>query len=126
MGKAERPTEGELEILRIIWEHGPSTGTEIREALRPKAVAQSTVASILAVMLEKKQIASTNNMKPHRYRALLSRRTTFRRLIEDVGRQLFGARGRPNQFLSNANPEAKRSAKEIAALKKLLDEAGDP
>jgi len=32
----QKPTASELEILRVLWERGPSTVREVHEALREK------------------------------------------------------------------------------------------
>ena len=49
-----RPTDGELEILKVLWERGPSTVREVREALLPqRQVAHTTVLTLLQIMVEK-------------------------------------------------------------------------
>src|SRR3954463_2430181 len=48
------PTDGELEILRVLWEHGASPLGTICESLRrEREVATTTVATMLRVMLDK-------------------------------------------------------------------------
>jgi BlaI family transcriptional regulator, penicillinase repressor len=49
-----QPTEGELEILRVLWEGGPSELKQVCAGLRRnRAVATTTVATMLRVMQEK-------------------------------------------------------------------------
>src|SRR5438045_9104529 len=51
---SQHPTDGELEILRTLWDRGPSSLSEICEALRQgREVATTTVATILRVMIDK-------------------------------------------------------------------------
>src|SRR5213596_3251340 len=48
------PTDGELEILRVLWESGASPLGAICDALRrQREVATTTVATMLRVMLDK-------------------------------------------------------------------------
>ena len=53
--KQPHPTPGELEILRILWERGPSTVREVLE-LVPQERAYTSVMSLLGVMTEKKLV----------------------------------------------------------------------
>ncbi len=49
-----QPTEGELEILRVLWEGGPSELKQVCAGLRRnRPVATTTVATMLRVMQEK-------------------------------------------------------------------------
>ena len=51
---SSHPTDGELEILRVLWERGPSSLAEVCAALREeREVATTTVATMLRVMLDK-------------------------------------------------------------------------
>jgi BlaI family transcriptional regulator, penicillinase repressor len=51
------PTDGELEILRVLWERGPLPLGEVCESLRrQREVATTTVATMLRVMLDKRLV----------------------------------------------------------------------
>ena len=52
--KEDQPTDGELEVLKVLWDRGPSTVREVLEVLtvtRPRAY--TSVMSLLNVMTEK-------------------------------------------------------------------------
>ena len=52
-----QPTEVELQILRILWEHGPSTAREIHNELAgERETNYSTTVKMLSVMLDKKLV----------------------------------------------------------------------
>jgi predicted transcriptional regulator len=52
------PTDGELEILRVLWDRGPLALSELCEALRrERDVATTTVATMLRIMLDKRLVA---------------------------------------------------------------------
>ena len=48
---ATRPTDGELEILRVLWERGPSTVREVHESLGDiRRTGYTTVLKLLQIM----------------------------------------------------------------------------
>ena len=52
---SDQPTEGELEILQVLWDGGPLSLSAVCEALRRnREVAATTVATMLRVMSDKK------------------------------------------------------------------------
>ena len=52
------PTPAELEVLQIIWEHGPRTVREVMNLLKPKRPrAYTSVMSLMSVMAEKGLLA---------------------------------------------------------------------
>jgi BlaI family transcriptional regulator, penicillinase repressor len=54
---SQHPTDGELEILRVLWERGPSSLGDVCAALREgREVATTTVATMLRVMFDKKLV----------------------------------------------------------------------
>ncbi len=50
----ETPTEAELEILKVLWERGPSTGREVLDVLvAQRKRAYTSVMSVLNIMANK-------------------------------------------------------------------------
>src|SRR5438128_6128479 len=80
-----QPTEVELQILRILWELGPSPVREIHARLEAKkGTNYSTTVKMLAVMLDKGLVRRDENATPHIYRAGLSRERAQKRLLDDL------------------------------------------
>lgn len=51
---SSHPTDGELELLQILWQAGPCSLGQVCAAMREqRSVATTTVATMLSVMLEK-------------------------------------------------------------------------
>jgi BlaI family transcriptional regulator, penicillinase repressor len=49
-----RPTNAELQILRVLWQRGPSTVRDVHDALDSrKLVGYTTVLKLLQIMTEK-------------------------------------------------------------------------
>jgi predicted transcriptional regulator len=58
------PTDGELEILRVLWDYGNASLGEICDALRrERDVATTTVATMLRVMLDKGWCAASRRLE---------------------------------------------------------------
>ena len=64
-----QPTEVEMQILRILWELGPSPVREIHKRLEAaKGTNYSTTVKMLAVMLQKGLVKRDEEAQPHVYR----------------------------------------------------------
>ena len=49
-----RPTEGELEILQVLWDRGPSTVRQVYERLRrTRSTGYTTTLKLMQIMVEK-------------------------------------------------------------------------
>jgi predicted transcriptional regulator len=80
-----QPTEVELQILRILWELGPSPVRAIHARLNAdKGTNYSTTVKMLSVMLEKELVRRDESASPHIYRAALSRANAGRRMLSDL------------------------------------------
>lgn len=83
--KSTQPTDGELEILKLLWEAGPSElGQVCAELRRQRAVATTTVATMLSVMLEKGLVKRGRGPKGYLWSAKAGRKETTRRLVEKL------------------------------------------
>ena len=80
-----QPTEVELQILRILWDLGPSPVREIHARLNAdKGTNYSTTVKMLSVMLEKGLVKRDENTSPHIYRPVLSREKAGKRMLSDL------------------------------------------
>ena len=59
-------TDRELDIMAVLWERGPSTVTEVREALSDD-LAYTTVLTVLRVLEEKGRVGHEEEGRAHRY-----------------------------------------------------------
>jgi BlaI family transcriptional regulator, penicillinase repressor len=80
-------TERELDIMAVLWEHGPSTVAEVRAKL-VDAPSHNTVATILTILENKGRVAHVEEGRAFRFRPLVGRedagRSAFARLIQTV------------------------------------------
>jgi len=80
-----RFTQGELEIMRILWEHGELKPAEIH-AHFPRRIKNPSLRSYLAILLDKGHIVRRRIGKAYYYRAKTRRESTFRAMLRDLAR----------------------------------------
>ncbi|MCB0841354.1 MAG: BlaI/MecI/CopY family transcriptional regulator, partial [Bacteroidetes bacterium] len=62
----EHPTEAELEILQVLWNHGPSTVRFVHESLgKHQRVGYTTTLKQMQRMFEKEWLVRNEDSKPH-------------------------------------------------------------
>lgn len=117
---SQHPTDGELEILRVLWDRGPSSLSEICEALRrDRDVATTTVATILRVMLDKGHVRRKPVTRGHQWSAAVTQNATARSMVGKLVDGVFdGSAGRLAVHLVEAG---QLSADELSELRKLID-----
>lgn len=119
---AIQPTQVELEILQILWELGPSPVREIHARLtEAKGTNYSTTVKMLAVMLAKGLVRRDEAVRPHIYRAVLTRARARKSMLRDLIEKAYegSAMSLVLQALSTGK---KATQEEIDAARKLLDE----
>jgi predicted transcriptional regulator len=121
MEETPKPTSMELEILRVLWERGPSTVREVHEVLtRSKPTGYTTVLKLLQIMTAKGTVTRNEEARAHVYEARLPAENTKRQLVGDLLRRAFA--GSASQLMMHALAGRKTSAAEIEEIRRLLDE----
>lgn len=116
-----RPTASELEILRVLWEHGPSTVREVYEILsEQKLVGYTTVLKLLQIMAAKGSVKRNEQQRAHVYEAVQPAEKTKRQLAGDVLQRVFG--GSASELMLHALAGQRTSRKELEELRRVLDE----
>lgn len=120
-GNLFQPTEVELQILRVLWELGPSPVREIHLRLNAaKGTNYSTTVKMLSVMLEKGLVKRDEEASPHIYRAAVSRESAGKRMVRDLVDRVYD--GAAMSLVLQALKSTKASAEELAEVRRLLDE----
>ncbi len=77
------PTDGELEILQILWEKGPSTVREVNDEMnRIRAVGYTTTLKLLQIMDSKGLVSRDSSQKIHVYVAAFPQEQTRKALLD--------------------------------------------
>jgi predicted transcriptional regulator len=116
-----RPTEGELELLGILWERGQATVRELFEEVNAKRpVVYTGVLKLLQIMTEKGLVLRDERERAHVYRAAVSQADTERRLLRELSERFFA--GSAAQLALRALEMEKSSDEELDAIRKLIGE----
>src|SRR5438105_15223005 len=116
-----RPTDGELDILTILWSRGASTVRDVHEALiKRKPTQYTTVLKLMQIMAEKGLVRRNEDQRAHVYEASRPREWTQRQLAGDLLQRAFG--GSAHTLMLGALSAKKASKAELAELRRLLDE----
>lgn len=119
--KAPKPTAGELEILRVLWQSGPSTVRQVQDVLcRSRKMGYTTVLKLLQIMTDKRLVLRDESQRSHVYRPRRSEEQTQRQLVGDLMSKAFG--GSAEKLVMQALSAKKVSPDELAEIRKLLDE----
>src|SRR4029453_12219542 len=91
MTSPPRPTPAKLEILRVLWERGPSTVRAVQEALgEARGAGYTTVLKLLQIMADKALVTRHETARAHVYAARSPEAQTQRQLVRDLVDRAFG------------------------------------
>ena len=112
-------TERELDIMAVLWEHGPSTVAEVRANLSDE-LSHNTVATILTILENKGHVAHTEEGRAFRYHTLVGREeagsSAFTRLIDTV------FAGSAESLIMHFVRDKRLSKDELERIRQILDE----
>lgn len=118
-----RPTEAELEILRVLWERGPQTVREVHETLSASAskdTGYTTTLKLLQKMTEKNLVRRDESRRSHVYEPMVRAEHTQKQLVRDLLHRAYG--GSPGRLVMQALSEERASPDELAEIRRLIDD----
>ena len=115
-----RPTEAELELLRVLWDRGPLTVRDIHEALEDNDTGYTTTLKILQKMTDKGLVRRDESQRSHVYHPAIAAEKTQRLLVRDLLQRAFG--GSPGRMVVQALSEKKATPEGLAEIRRLLDD----
>lgn len=116
------PTEAELDILRVLWQHGDCTVRQVHESLaRDNPVAYTTVLTTLQIMHQKGLVKRDESERAHVYAAILSQRRAQKRYLGKLLHRVF--EGSSTELVMQALGSGKpASSEELAMIRARLKE----
>ena len=115
-----KPTESELEILRVLWDKREATVREVHEVLSEfKDSGYTTTLKLLQIMHEKGLVNRNDSGKTHIYQAAVSREQTQKQMLGKMMDSLFG--GSTTQLVMHALGNKAPSADELKEIQQMLD-----
>lgn len=119
--KAVKPTESELEILKILWEKGDSTVRQIHEIFAAnKEIGYTTTLKLMQIMHTKGLLDRDESSKTHIYKTLVTREDTEQQILGKMIKELFD--GSAARLVMQALGNHKASSAELDKIKQLLNE----
>lgn len=115
-----KPTDAELEILSVLWEHGPNTVRFVNEQLNERReVGYTTTLKFLQIMSEKGLVSRNTEGRKHIYEAVFGQEQIQYQLLDKLLQTAFG--GSTQRLVMQALGNSKSSREELEAIKKLIN-----
>jgi predicted transcriptional regulator len=115
------PTDGELEILKVLWMRGPSTVREVLEELnktRPRAY--TSVMTMMNLMADKGLLDRDQQERAYIYRARIPQGMTLGQLIQDLMGRAF--EGSASSLVAALLDQHKPDEQELDEIRRAIDE----
>ena len=115
-----RPTEAELELLRVLWDKEPATVREVCDELnRERAFGYTTVLKLLQIMHAKGLVLREESSRAHLYRSAISQDAMQSRFLRELSVRLFS--GSAAQLAIHALAMEPASPEELDEIRALLE-----
>lgn len=114
-----KPTEGEMEILQVLWQKGNCTVREVHEDLGKQNSGYTTTLKLMQIMLEKGLVDRDTSAKTHIYRALVNQEKTQQQIVNKMIDNVFN--GSAARLVMQALGNQTTSQEEIDLIKAYLD-----
>jgi BlaI family transcriptional regulator, penicillinase repressor len=115
-----RATDAELEILNILWTHGPSTVRSVHDILALKKDAgYTTTLKQMQCMLEKGLLSREETGKAHVYTAVANQQVAQGQIVQRMVDSFFN--GSAMQLVMQALGSHQASEKELEMIREYLD-----
>jgi predicted transcriptional regulator len=116
-------SEAEVEVLKVLWDLGPSTVKAVNRELaaRGRLWAYTTVSTLLLRLSTKGSVTSDSSTIPHVYRATVSREELLGRRLREAADELCDGDAVP--LVMALVQKHRFKPDELARFQRLLDEA---
>ena len=122
----DKPTESELEILKVLWSVGACTVRQVNDRLNEsREVGYTTTLKIMQIMAQKKLVNRDESARTHVYSAAVNEGDIKNALVDRLMDTAFS--GSASQLVMQALGRGKASQQELDKIKDLIKklEGGD-
>jgi BlaI family transcriptional regulator, penicillinase repressor len=117
-----QPTKVELEILHLLWQHGPCALGAIHDAVSASSDrAYSTTRKMIQVMRDKGLVVCDESSRPQLYSAAASKEETQLGLLDDLADRVF--EGSTKKLVMSLLSSERVTADEVREMERLLQKA---
>lgn len=115
-----KPTDAELEILHVLWQHGPSTVRFVHESLHThKDVGYTTTLKLMQIMADKGLVRRNVESRTHVYEAAISEAEAQKELLHGFLHTAF--RGSAMKLVMQALGSHQASREELDEIRKFIE-----
>ena len=115
-----KPTDSEMKILSVIWEHGPKTVREVYDLISQKeTIGYTTVLKFMQIMTEKGLLERDASIRPQIFSAAQPQQQTQKMMLRDLVDRAFA--GSPGNLALQALSTKKSTPQELREIRALLD-----
>lgn len=114
------PTKSELEILQVLWKHGPSTVRFVNDTLneQKRAVQYTSTLKLMQIMAEKKMLTRDETNMKHIYAAAMEEQKMKGFLLNRFVDSMFN--GSASSLMLQLLGNKKTSQQELEEIKEIL------
>src|SRR5215467_6931425 len=113
-------TDREADVMRVLWEHGPSVVNEVKDHLADD-LAYTTVLTILRTLEQKGYVKHGEEGRVHRYFATVKEDAARKSALQHLTGKLF--KGSSELLFTHLVSDRKLSKDQIQRMRDLLAEA---
>ena len=117
------PTKSELEILQVLWIHGPSTVRFVNDTLneQKREVQYTSTLKLMQIMVEKGLLTRDEAQMKHVYSAAIEENKTKGALLDRFVSSMYN--GSASKLMQQLLGNKKTSPEELDAIRELLKQA---
>ncbi|MEO2161769.1 MAG: BlaI/MecI/CopY family transcriptional regulator [bacterium] len=118
---SRKPTDAEMKVLSVIWEHGPKTVREVHGLISQKeTIGYTTVLKFMQIMTGKGFLLRDSSVRPQLFSAAEPQRKTQGLMLRDLVDRAFA--GSAGDLALQALSTRKSTPDELREIRALLDE----
>lgn len=119
--KETKPTDGEMEILQILWEKKKATVRDVYEIIsQKKECGYTTTLKLMQIMYDKKLVKRNTTAKTHIYEAKVSKEILQKSMLGRMINNVF--QGNTTHLIIQALGSKTPNNKEIELIQNLLED----
>lgn len=119
------PTKSELEILQVLWQHGPSTVRFVNDQLneQKREVNYTSTLKLMQIMVDKGILKRDESSMKHIYEPVQEEQKTKSYLLDRFVDSMF--QGSASSLMMQLLGNKKTSKKELEKIRELLEKLKD-
>ncbi|MCH8218876.1 MAG: BlaI/MecI/CopY family transcriptional regulator [Planctomycetes bacterium] len=118
--KQSGPTEREIEILKILWQGGPSTVRQVNEVMNARQeTGYTTTLKLMQIMVDKGLLSRDDSQFKHLFTAAVSEESTQKQLVGNLLERVFS--GSTEKLVMRALSAKKISKRDLGKIRELIE-----